>query len=480
MRHYRRRSGPGSILDKNADLPAAFRRRGAVSDRPPPGVVQGRGTSTSGRRDSSRGSGPPSASTAKEPCATAVTSNDPAAEVLCELTFLLTLPFDAGVPDRNLVHLWSGHAEASVAGWSNEALLGLTGADQVPSGATGPWLRYEFRRGVSRTRPAPDVGDRVFDDRVSQLLSARQRLRRRLGHLTRVRGGQRVHSVVAATRYFGIGEADEVMSDDGELGPDARAIQELARGSLDMVLRPLGRYLSYLAMSSGQPGRRVLSPADLPAGGVPMLLRFHHPGLPAGGHNAVFYPHLELPALQPMDVRQDEIQTAQRAFFEAMAGNDFASFYELMREAAALEAAGQHAWAVTSAATAVELLCRLALRHAASELGKQDRLPVYDKASFYDVLARRLPEVFGLAVDGGPPGVLGRWHQGGYRTRNRFVHEGITPSPAETVDCLDDAQALSAWIHVTVRRDPRLRRLNEAMFMELDSVDIPGGLVEPE
>jgi hypothetical protein len=403
-------------------------------------------------------------------------SNDLAAEVLCELTFLLTLPFDAGVPDGNILHLWSSRADASVAGWSHAALLDVTGADAIPSGAAGPWLRLEFRRGVSLTRPAPDVGDRVFDDRVSDALHARQRLRRRLGHLTRFRGGRRVHSVVATTRYFGMGETSETGGGEATFG--ARAMQELISDSLEVVLRPLAQYLSYIALAGGQPGRRALSAADLPAGGIPTLLRLHRPGSLVAGHNAVFCPQLELPALEPSDLRQEDIQAAQSAFLEAMSGNPFASYYELIREANALHSAGQYAWAVTSAATAIELLCRLTLRHAASELGQDGRLPQYDRASFYSVLSQHLPDMLGLAADAaGPPGVLGRWHRGGYMARNRFVHEGTTPSRAESAEGLSDAEAVSEEIHAAVRGHPRLSRLKEMMFIDAHAVDVRGGII---
>lgn len=373
-----------------------------------------------------------------------------------EVTFLLTLPFDAGVPTGDRIDLWHGEGEPP-GEWTPELLAQLTEAPYVPEGGQYPWVRLEFSRGETRSWPTPDLADRVFSDRVEELLSGGERCRRRLRRLTRWRGTAEVRTVVAASRYFWLDDVkgSKDVGDEGLLTAPSH-LSEVMSDSLLLVLERLGAFLSGAAMASGQVGRRVLLASDLPPM-VPALLRFHALES-SSGLNTVLSTRLEVPTDTFAQLSDAELGFAHLLFEEHLSGNEVLRCLGLLREAAALESSGQYSWSVILASAAVEMFCRTVLRtherHAGSERG---RVP------FRDVLARELPPLMGLTPGDPPPGVLGRWQSGGYQTRNALVHEGKVPARPQGQACLHDAEAICLALVQAINAEPSLAKLKDQM-----------------
>jgi hypothetical protein len=162
------------------------------------------------------------------------------------------------------------------------------------------------------------------------------------------------------------------------------------------------------------------------------------------------------------EVKEELIQHAAEltklAYFDA---EPFFLFLELMHRCQAAGLTHRHAEAMTTLGTAIEVLLSTVIREAAAELNESAaQTEAALRAGYRQKLEHHLPRYCSLVVDlDDATNAAGGWWQGGYRLRNKIVHEGYRPTTEEAVAAWQGAGEFVTGIREGFRSRPETEDL---------------------
>jgi hypothetical protein len=189
-------------------------------------------------------------------------------------------------------------------------------------------------------------------------------------------------------------------------------------------------------------------------------------------------------------IAPDEFEDDDGFLREALELNDAANreeqpfllVFRFLHAAEGERIAGDHTRALVDLNTAFELLVRLTLYHGQFMTGVPEAIALRaNKASLRTKLTKYLPELLRREIDIDDPGnPWGAWYQGGYKLRNRAVHEGEVLD----FDSVERAFAQSTAVFVDLQESLEaiepLASLGQAIGMDYDNSGPEDGPLEIE
>lgn len=367
------------------------------------------------------------------------------------VTHILELPRDIGLPDDLRFALFEERDDAFL-GWSDESKAALLGLSSIPTPGRSPTTRFVFRRRYMPERAQLLTAHAAFDGWLYPHMEKE--------HAAALREQFAVHmehgsfgwiTAVAATRFLPVSEWPEDPS-------DRAAVQG---AELQVCLGQLNDFLLTLSIARQDLTIRPIAIGELPRM-CPVILETAP--MVTGERNVVSFPYLihevnphKYGANRSVDELDDEERFAVELARSVYFGDEpWLLFYEQMQQAEAALFEGRHRVAAVDLGTAIEVLTSVALREAALKHGA---LPAdvkrILKSPLRNQLEDHLPKYVGCSValdDASNP--FGKWWLGGYKLRNRVVHDGARPTRAEVHSALQDAGGFIGAVGDALAADP--------------------------
>ncbi len=255
---------------------------------------------------------------------------------------------------------------------------------------------------------------------------------------------------------------------------------------LDKALSIFNEYLVSLSLMRHDPLIRPIARGDLPflchviLETVPM---------PTGTRNAAAFPYQiheinrHRHAARPVsDTPDDEELLSFQMFMDAhLKGEPHFLFYELMQQAIGSFNESRFRMTAMLTGTAVEVLLTTLIRLAGIARGETpERIESILNSPLRNQVEHHVQRLIGCDVDlDDPVNSFGRWWTGGYRLRNRVLHDGVTPSREEARCALDDALDLVVHLKTGLLSDAVTRDLGEATQWGPLRQSTPGDAASP-
>lgn len=363
-------------------------------------------------------------------------------------SFLLELPFDAGLPVGFVLHVKDDDQAPITPGWGAFDLngyLGLSGpplAHNIPSTTlmfkVAPGHAIRPRRNAERAWPRIFKWQRSslsFPLRVVTSAPVRIVVRGLLGPPTL----RKPVSVVQAVR----------------LAPRPPQYDEDWRwNQLSVALDHLNEFLTGIMSVRRDPEVTAIGLRDLP----PLVLGFgwdlHADGARSPVESQAYLANDRVPLDHPRMTRQEADLAAWISSFK---GHPIKQAGDFLLAGWASAQRGRYAQAVAEAGTAIELLTAGVLRVSGRRCGYSDNKLAYVLDGPFANLVRDHFAVL-LGYDRKPDeasDALGQWWQYAYKLRNRVVHHGHRPTEPETVKALEAAEALIDDLATRLSADER-------------------------
>jgi hypothetical protein len=355
-------------------------------------------------------------------------------EVFRHESFLLELPFHAGLPHGFILHIKDDPGAPPTQGWEEfdlDTYLGLAG-DPVPRDMPSTTLMFSAVRGQP-LRPWQTVEEawpRIFKwHRRSQ--SAPRRLLaskpvRTVGGLVRADPLRAPISVVQAVR---LSARPEICDGDWRWA------------QLDRALGHLNNLLSAVMSVRRDPELTAVGLRDLP----PLVFGFgwdvHADERRSEVQWQGYMANDRLPWLEP-EMTWEEAELA--AWMSMEKEHPLRQVGDFLLGAWSSAQRGRFSHAVAQACTAVELLISAAVRLAAPKRGySPEKLANVLDGPFASRARDHFAPIFGYDAEAATSSdALGRWWRDTYLLRNRVVHHAHCPTEPEAVRAVEAAEAL--------------------------------------
>jgi hypothetical protein len=378
------------------------------------------------------------------------------AEVLV-LTFILELPQDLRHPQDKAFGLTEERDDVFVD-WPDEAKTIVT---RVPITTPGrsPVCRLVFRNAEVKMPLPLQAADFAFGEWTRPFFNDEAWEERNRILEEAVSSGMDVRrTVVAATRF--------THPDLWGQTPDERLalLGHEFQESLDF----LNDYIITLSMVRGDPSLTPVARGDLAAScpvivdAVPM-----QEGLRRG--TTFIYPiHEQLPdfVYEVEDIDEAAGEQLEELFgLRRYDGFPMLLYYEFLHSAEASRRLHRYVPAISSLGTAIEVLFSAVIRMIGSGAEHDDAaVEAALRAPLRNQVEHHLPQYVNVDVDvQDANNPFGRWWLGGYKLRNRVLHEGHRPTEPEVDSAFDDAgallRAIAAGMETEEREGPGFRVL---------------------
>jgi hypothetical protein len=320
---------------------------------------------------------------------------------------------------------------------------------ELPKPGVSPVIRLTFARNYVPERAPLVAANLAFDHWVAEFASDEE--------LEVIRGMREMHieegsfgwvTTVAATRFVPAGEWPREEIDRAAL---------LGR-ELDASLAVLNEFIVALGLARQNPRFSPIARGDLPLV-CPVILETAP--MPDGKRNGAWlnYQIHEVFWYEQAEPR-DEADDAERLAVELARANyhgaePYFPFYELMQQAIGQFNEARYAASAISTGTAVEVLIATTIREAGRARGEDEskfgsilNLPLKNQVEHH------LPRYATCSVDlSDENNAFGAWWRGGYRTRNRVVHEAHRATREEARAALDGAATVVAALKAGLLSD---------------------------
>jgi hypothetical protein len=369
------------------------------------------------------------------------------------VTHLLELPRDLGLPNDTGLAV-TEERDDCFQGWSDEGKAQLIGLPEIPTPNTSPVARFIFRRIWGPERAPLMAAYQAFDSWIAPNMPTEAIDELRAMHEQYLTNGSFGWiTVVAASSFV---PAQNWPTDESE-----RASAQGAE--LDKCLSRLNVFLLALGLARNDPSVAPVARGDLPFV-CPVILETAP--MPDGVRNAVSFPY-QIHHINPHKHRRDpdrtvdDLDDAERLALDVFRAAYFSDepwflFYELMQQALGGHDEHRDRAPVVALGSAVEVLFAATIRRAALLRGEPEAaVAAILEYPLRNQVEHHLPRFVNCRVDlDDPDNPFGRWWQGGYKLRNRVVHDGYRPERNEIRAALDDAMALVEALGNSLGSDP--------------------------
>jgi hypothetical protein len=377
----------------------------------------------------------------------------PDAELLV-VTHILELPHDLGFTGTPALALFEPRTDL-FGGWSDEEKAHLVSSPPPPDPGTSPVTRLVFKHTWIRGRPPLVAADNAFESFATPLLPKRSARRRRWQRrLAGLRGLSEPVTVVAATRFI-----------PAQDWPQDRENQEAILGrELDASIDFLNDFILSVGLIRNDPRLIPIARGDLPIV-CPVILEVAPRTREQSRLGTSFaYPIHAEATYTGFEPRRDDAEVAfHLARSNYYGAQPFFLFYELMQRA--LQSFNTHRFsqAMLALGSAMEVLIAVVVRESSALMGEApNQAEKTLSAGLSNILKAHFGRYASITVDlSNPTNPVGRWWQGGYKLRNRVVHEGHRPDEVETRGAFDDAMAFVGEVRDGLRSNATTRALGE-------------------
>jgi hypothetical protein len=393
----------------------------------------------------------------QEPSALAIFEVPDHAEVLV-VTHLLELPRDLGLP-QGINYAIVQPRDDIFLDWPDQAKAEFIGMSDMPSPDASPVIRLTFCRTYVPER-APLIAAHLAFEGWIEPVATKEELEvfRGFREMYMSEGSLGWVTTVAATRFVPAREWPPAESDRAAL---------LGR-ELDASLSVLNQFIVSLSLARQEPRFLPVARGDLPLicpvilETAPMPDAVRHGAFVNYQIHEVFWYEQRPLRDKPDDAELLAVQLARANFHGS---EPYFSFYELMQQAIGQFNEGRYGSCAISTGTAVEVLIATTIREAGRVRGESEiEYATVLNAPLRNQVEHHLPRYANCIVDLNDQGnAFGAWWVGGYKTRNRVVHEAHRPTREEIDAALLGAQAVATALKAGLLSDPVTAEVGELL-----------------
>jgi hypothetical protein len=359
----------------------------------------------------------------RRPTVVDVDAFDPAGFDVVAETCFLELPYDLQFPSQTgFVGFCS--ETSPVSHWSDAARGRLISQDSLPPRVAAEWV-LRFRRALVHTTPPNLAADFAYSEWIRPCFDESAWAQRNATLRDfEVTGLPTIRTVVASTQFYS----------PEEWPRNGFGVHEHLSAHVDTALTRVNKVVTSISVASSSKPLREVSRGELPAVCPFLIDAVNSDGWGITACDVIpIHENVDLPAPEPLS---SEVVAAVSELFhrEQRDGHPYFQFFRTLNQAIHYQT--NHRWweAIVTCGTAVEVFVSALLNDAGAQSTSGSHPPKF---------AERLRDELPMIVD--PPfrdeisRVSNSWLSGGYKTRNRCVHEGFDPDDTQAHEVLSDA-----------------------------------------